>query len=103
MKNKQIPTQPQISTSITITQVDVSLIKPYGKNPKLHTDEQIDVIYRSMQVAGYNQPIVLDEDNVIICGHGRFMCIKKHMPSLTKIDCIILPNLTESQKEKREY
>ena len=100
MKSQQATNKAQISTSITITQVDVSLIKPYGKNPKLHTDEQIDVIYRSMQVAGYNQPIVLDEDNVIICGHGRFMCIKKHMPILTEIDCIILPNLTESQKRE---
>ena len=47
-------------------------IKPYEKNAKVHPAKQISQIARSIREFGFNQPLVLDKDNVIIVGHGRF-------------------------------
>ena len=47
-------------------------IKPYRKNAKKHPKKQIGQIAASIEKFGFNQPIVVDKDNVIIVGHGRF-------------------------------
>lgn len=52
-------------------------IKPYTKNAKKHTDEQVAKIARSIERFGMNQPIVVDKDGVIIVGHGRYMALQK--------------------------
>lgn len=44
---------------------------PYVKNAKIHTPEQIDKIAGQIAAFGFDQPIVVDKNNVIIKGHGR--------------------------------
>ena len=56
--------------------MDINFIKPYPKNAKKHTEEQIKKIAASIKEFGFNQPIVVDRDNVIIVGHGRFEAAK---------------------------
>jgi ParB/Sulfiredoxin domain len=46
-------------------------IKPYEKNPRIHPQPQIDLLAKLMTQYGVDQPIVLDEDGVILKGHGR--------------------------------
>ena len=62
-------------------------IKPYEKNAKKHPKKQIEAVAKSIKEFGFNQPIVLDKDNVIIVGHGRFEASKllglKDVPTLT--------------------
>lgn len=48
-------------------------IQPYGKNAKKHPDKQVLQIAASIQEFGFNQPIVVDKDDVIIVGHGRYL------------------------------
>lgn len=48
-------------------------IQPYGKNAKKHPDKQVVQVANSIKEFGFNQPIVVDKDNVIIVGHGRFL------------------------------
>lgn len=56
----------------------ISELKPYGNNPKIHTDSQIDKIAKSIELTkGLRQPIVIDKNNVIVCGHGRYLAAKK--------------------------
>lgn len=50
---------------------------PYGFNNRIHSDTQIERIARSIKEFGFNQPIVVDEDNVILVGHGRLEAAKK--------------------------
>lgn len=52
-------------------------ISPYGSNPKTHPDEQIEKIASSIRRFGWNQPIVVDGDGVIIVGHGRRLAAKR--------------------------
>jgi len=48
-------------------------INPYGKNAKKHTTEQVAKIADSIKAFGFNQPIVVDKNDIIIVGHGRYM------------------------------
>lgn len=60
---------------------------PYEKNAKKHPKKQVDAVARSIETFGFNQPIVVDTDNVVIVGHGRLAAAKqlnlKEVPVLT--------------------
>ena len=51
---------------------DVGTIKPYDKNAKRHPKDQIIKISKSIIEFGFNQPIVVDKNGIIIVGHGRY-------------------------------
>jgi len=66
----------------------LSEITPYKKNAKEHPLEQIDKISRSIQAFGFNQPLVLDKDKVIIVGHGRYLAAQQL--GWDEVPCIIV-------------
>lgn len=72
----------------------VSEIKPYEKNAKKHPTKQVKQIAASIKEFGFNQPIVVDKNNVVIVGHGRLEAAK-----LLKIEDVpvITVDLTEEQ------
>ncbi len=51
-------------------------IKPYEKNPRLN-DDAVAVVINSIQAFGWRQPIVVDGDGVIICGHTRWKAAQR--------------------------
>ena len=53
-------------------------IKPYGKNPKKHPEIQLKAIAKSIKEFGWQQPIVIDKNNTIIVGHGRWFAYEKY-------------------------
>lgn len=69
----------------------------YENNAKLHPQEQIDQIVKSMQEFGNNDPIAIDENNRIIEGHGRLLALKQM--GETEAPIIRLKHLTEEQKK----
>lgn len=77
-----------------ITFIDVDKIKPYEKNAKKHPVKQITQVANSIKEFGFNQPIVVDKNNVIIVGHGRLEAAKKL--GLTEVP-VITVDLTEDQ------
>lgn len=50
---------------------------PYGKNAKKHPAEQVRLIANSLKEFGWQQPIVVDKNNVVIIGHGRLLAAKR--------------------------
>ena len=54
----------------------IAQIKPYDKNPR-HNDSGIDAVAASLQEFGFRQPIVVDEQGVIVVGHTRFKAARK--------------------------
>ena len=48
-------------------------LRPYEHNPKTHPKSQVDNIARSIQDFGFRQPLVIDGDGNIVCGHGRYL------------------------------
>lgn len=79
-----------------IISLELEKIIPYENNVKLHPKEQIEQIKKSIQDFGNNDPIAIDENNIIIEGHGRFIALKEL--GYKKADCIILLNLTDDEK-----
>ena len=48
-------------------------IRPYDKNAKKHPENQIKAIADSIEKFGFNQPLVVDKNDVLIVGHGRYL------------------------------
>jgi len=58
---------------MNIVERPIAEIEPYAKNAKAHPDKQIKKIADSIREFGFNQPIVVDKNGVIIVGHGRYI------------------------------
>ena len=55
--------------------IEIEKIIPYARNPRKNQD--IDKVASSIKEFGFQQPIVLDKENIIIVGHTRFLASKK--------------------------
>lgn len=69
-------------------------IKPYEKNPRKN-DNAVDAVASSISQFGFKNPIVIDGNNVIICGHTRYKAAQKL--GLDVVPCVIADDLTEEQ------
>ena len=83
-------------TKLRIEMLPIEELHAYENNAKLHPQEQIDQIVRSMEQFGNNDPIAIDENNRIIEGHGRLLALKQM--GETEAPVIRLKHLTEEQK-----
>lgn len=70
-------------------------IKPYELNSKKHDERQVAGIANSIERFGWDQPIVVDKDGVIIKGHGRRLAAIKL--KLERVPVLIRSDLTEEQ------
>ena len=68
---------------------------PYEMNAKLHPASQVEHIANSIKAFGWTQPIVVDENNVVVIGHGRLMAAKEL--HLDKVPVVCRDDLTEEQ------
>lgn len=73
-------------------------LQEHPKNPNMHPKEQIEDIAKSIKEYGQYYPIIIDENNLILAGHGK----KKALELLGKTegDCIVMRGLSEKQKMK---
>lgn len=67
--------------------MEIKDIKPYEKNAKKHPKKQIEQVANSIKEFGFNQPVVVDKNGVLIVGHGRLEAAKllglKEIPTIT--------------------
>lgn len=77
--------------------INIDEIIPYENNAKLHPEEQIEQIKKSILEFGNNDPIAIDKNNVIIEGHGRLLALKKL--GYKEVEVIKLGHLTEEQRK----
>lgn len=75
---------------------DISSLIPYARNARTHSEEQVAQIAASIKEFGFLAPIVVSDDNTILCGHGRYYAAQKL--GLKKIPCVKESYLTEAQK-----
>lgn len=81
----------------TIEYVSMSSLTPYARNSRTHSPQQVKQIAASIKEFGFTNPVLIDESNGIIAGHGRVMAAE-HL-QLTEVPCIRLEYLTETQKK----
>ncbi len=76
--------------------VDINLIKPFEKNPRTHTKEQVQQIVTSMMKFGWVNPILVDENYEIIAGHGRLLAGQEL--GYEKVPVLQLKHLTKDER-----
>ena len=83
---------------LKVEYIPIEDIKPYENNAKIHTEEQIEQIKKSIEEFGMNDPIgIWGKDNIIIEGHGRLMALKEL--GWTEAPVIRLDDLTDDQRK----
>jgi site-specific DNA-methyltransferase (adenine-specific) len=83
----------------TIT-LDVGDIAPYWRNPRRITDEAVEAVMESIRQYGYQQPIVVDQEHVIIMGHTRHAALRRL--GVGSIPVLVAKSLSQKQvKELR--
>lgn len=80
-----------------IEKMKLADIRPYENNAKRHPQSQVDQIAASIQELGYRDLIAVDEDGVIIEGHGRFLALQQL--GFIEVEVIRLEGLTDQQKK----
>lgn len=70
---------------------------PYANNSRTHSEEQVAQIAASIREFGFTNPLLIDEANGIIAGHGRLMAARKL--GMEDVPCIVIAGLTEAQKK----
>lgn len=77
-----------------IIEKSIDELKPYEKNPRKN-DKSVDKVAQSIDQFGFRVPVVIDKDNVIVCGHTRYKAAKKlHLAS---VPCVVADDLTDEQ------
>ncbi|HAV1412746.1 ParB/Srx family N-terminal domain-containing protein [Vibrio parahaemolyticus] len=72
-------------------------LKEYAQNPNIHDDANVNEIANSIREFGFTQPVLIDENSVILAGHGRVMAAKRL--GMSEVPCIVLEGLTDTQKK----
>jgi DNA modification methylase len=80
----------------TYTLVSVDRVRPHPNNARTHSKKQVRQIAASIQAVGYAAPVLIDEGNVLIAGHGRLEAAKS-LGMLT-IPAIVTSGLSDAQK-----
>ncbi|CAN5207746.1 hypothetical protein BH09PAT1_BH09PAT1_7470 [soil metagenome] len=73
---------------------DVTELIPYENNPRSNQDA-IDVVKASIREFGFQIPIIIDKNNVIVAGHTRWEAAKRL--GISEIPVIVSENLTDTQ------
>jgi hypothetical protein len=76
-KEKTKPDTAAVWPAAQVEMWPIARIKPYDNNPRTHPEDQIEVIAKSMIQDGVTAPIFVDEEGVIIYGHGRRLAALK--------------------------
>lgn len=70
-------------------------VVPYWRNPRVVTDEAVNAVAESIKRFGYQQPIVVDADSVIIIGHTRYAALRRL--GVTEVPVKVAADLTPQQ------
>jgi hypothetical protein len=73
--------------------MDINKISPYPNNPRVNA-RSIEEVKKSIEANGYNQPILVDQNNVICVGHTRWLALKEL--DYTEIE-VIKKDMTEAE------
>lgn len=77
-----------------IEHIHVSAIKAYEKNPR-QNDDAVEYVANSIREFGFKSPIIVDRNNVIVCGHTRLRAAQEI--GMKTVPCIKADDLTDEQ------
>lgn len=83
--------------ALKIEYLPVGKLLRYAKNSRIHSDEQVEQLVNSIREFGFTNPVLIDEKNELIAGHGRLAAAE--ILEMDKVPAIRLSNLSEKQKK----
>ena len=89
---------PDIKIYKDITVLPIDQIKPYWRNPR-RNDKTVEALKAVIPAVGFNVPIYIDKDYVIIKGHARYRAATQL--GMTELPCIISTNTDEQNRLDR--
>jgi DNA modification methylase len=78
------------------TVVKVSDLIPYALNSRTHSDEQVAQLAASIREFGFTNPVLVDEENNLIAGHGRLLAARKL--KLDKVPAVVVTGLDDRKR-----
>ncbi len=90
------PRDPLGSLTLKVMYLRVEQLTPNKRNARVHSKKQLQQILNSLKEFGFVTVILVDENLMIIAGHGRWLAAK--MAGLIEVPVIVLSHLTEQQK-----
>lgn len=80
----------------TVFMQNTQTLSPYERNSRVHSDRQIDQIINSIKEFGFTIPVLIDETNMLIAGHGRVMAAQKM--GLEEVPVMVARGWTDQMK-----
>lgn len=68
---------------------------PYENNAKLHPADQVEKIANSLRRFGFRKPVVIDENNVLVAGHGAVLAAQ--VLGLDAVPCVRTGDLSDAE------
>jgi DNA modification methylase len=81
--------------NLEVKYLPINALQPYPRNARTHSKRQIHQIAESIRVFGFTNPMLVDKNNRIMAGHGRWRAAKRL--GMTEVPVIILEDLTDEQ------
>jgi DNA modification methylase len=81
---------------LEVTYIRAISLKPDPRNPRVHSDKQVRQIAQSIESFGFNVPLLIDDQQMVIAGHGRLQAARRL--GWEAVPVIRLSHLTESQR-----
>jgi len=82
------------SREMCVTELPIGAVKPYERNPRKNR-KAVDAVAASIREFGWKQPLVVDRNHVIICGHTRYLAAQKL--KLATVPVVVAEDLSEDQ------
>ena len=79
-----------------IVQRAVADLVPYEHNARTHSPAQVALLVASLREFGFTNPVLIDDHDRVIAGHGRLAAAKA--AGLAEVPCVVLAHLTEAQR-----
>jgi ParB-like chromosome segregation protein Spo0J len=88
--------KPKDSPAWKVERWPLSRLRPHPRNPRTHADGQVEMIAASIRERGWTRPVLIDEDGLILAGHGAVLAARKL--ALAEAPVVIARGWSEAQK-----
>ena len=85
-----------MQTDNSMQPMKVAELIPYENNSRVHSDQQIRQLANSIEQWGFTIPILIDENKMVLAGHGRLQAAKSL--NINEVPCIVADGWTDAQK-----
>src|SRR5215475_9506065 len=82
--------------NLQVTERAIADLKPHPKNARTHSDRQLHQIAKSIESFGFTVPVLVDDEGLILAGHGRVAAARRM--GFQTVPTILIGDLSDRQK-----